>query len=154
MPAENPPPPPETPRVALPTLVVAELQDSLLVAMHDLHRLEGLLTHAAECLLQRFSSASESLGDARMADSEPLLQARAALREAICELQFQDLASQLIVHTTRVLEGCAWRLASEGMGLDDGDEAAAAPEPLQARFAERPNPVTQSVVDAGSVELF
>ncbi len=40
--------------VQVPVMVAAELQDSLLVVMHDLHRLEGLLSHATDNLLERF----------------------------------------------------------------------------------------------------
>ena len=36
-------------------MVAAELQDSLLVVMHDLHRLEGLLSHATDNLMERFA---------------------------------------------------------------------------------------------------
>ena len=35
---------PDGPGVQVPVMVAAELQDSLLVVMHDLHRLEGLLS--------------------------------------------------------------------------------------------------------------
>ena len=44
---------PDGPAVQVPVMVAAELQDSLLMAMHDLHRLEGLLNHATENLLAR-----------------------------------------------------------------------------------------------------
>ena len=39
------------PAVQVPVMVAAELQDSLLVVMHDLQRLEGLLSHATDNLL-------------------------------------------------------------------------------------------------------
>ena len=42
------------PVVQVPVMVAAELQDSLLVVMRDLHRLEGLLNHATANLLERF----------------------------------------------------------------------------------------------------
>ena len=38
---------PDGPGVQVPVMVAAELQDSLLVVMHDLHRLEGLLIDPA-----------------------------------------------------------------------------------------------------------
>ena len=72
------------------------------------------------------------------------------LRSAVTELQFQDMASQLIWHTTKVLQGCAFRLASEAMGHEEGEEAA----PFAEMAPDRPNPVTQSEMDAGSVDLF
>jgi tRNA (Thr-GGU) A37 N-methylase len=131
-------------------MVAAELQDSLLVVMHDLHRLEGLLNHATDNLLERFGEANAALSSVVAADSPELVAAQTALRKAVTELQFQDMASQLIWHTTKVLQGCAFRLASEAMGHDDSEEAA----PFAEMAPDRPNPVTQSEMDAGSVELF
>jgi hypothetical protein len=138
------------PAVQVPVMVAAELQDSLLVVMHDLHRLEGLLNHATDNLLERFGEANAVLTDAVVSDSPELIAARAALRNAVTELQFQDMASQLIWHTTKVLQGCAFRLASEAMGNEEGEEAA----PFAEMAPDRPNPVTQSEMDAGSVDLF
>ncbi len=134
----------------VPVMVAAELQDSLLVVMHDLHRLEGLLTHATDNLLERFGEANAALSDVAIAGAPELMAARTALRRAVTELQFQDMASQLIWHTTKVLQGCAFRLASEAMGHEDGEEAA----PFAEMAPDRPNPVTQSEMDAGSVDLF
>lgn len=134
----------------VPVMVAAELQDSLLVVMRDLHRLEGLLNHATDNLLIRFGEANALLTDGVVGDSAELVAARAALRSAVTELQFQDMASQLIWHTTKVLQGCAFRLASEAMGDDEGEEAA----PFVDMAPDRPNPVTQSEMDAGSVDLF
>jgi hypothetical protein len=142
--------PSDAPGVKLPIMVVAELQDSLLVVMHDLHRLEGLLSHATDNLLDRFGAANAKLTDAVVGDVPELMDARAALRAAVTELQFQDMASQLIFHTARVLQGCAYRLAAETMGHEEGEEAL----PVEEHFPERPNPVTQSAVDAGSIDLF
>ena len=138
------------PAVQIPVMVAAELQDSLLVVMHDLHRLEGLLSHATDNLLERFGEANSVLTDDAVAGSSDLVAVRAALRSAVTELQFQDMASQLIWHTTKVLQGCAFRLASEAMGQDEGEEAA----PFAEMAPDRPNPVTQSEMDAGSVDLF
>jgi tRNA (Thr-GGU) A37 N-methylase len=131
-------------------MVAAELQDSLLVVMHDLHRLEGLLNHATDNLLERFEEANAALSSVVVTDSPQLVAAQTALRQAVTELQFQDMASQLIWHTTKVLQGCAFRLASETMGHDGSEEAA----PFAEMAPDRPNPVTQSEMDAGSVELF
>ena len=138
------------PAVQIPVMVAAELQDSLLVVMHDLHRLEGLLSHATDNLLERFGEANSVLTDDAVAGSPDLVAVRAALRSAVTELQFQDMASQFIWHTTKVLQGCAFRLASEAMGQDEGEEAA----PFAEMAPDRPNPVTQSEMDAGSVDLF
>ncbi|RYE40499.1 MAG: hypothetical protein EOP24_40580 [Hyphomicrobiales bacterium] len=138
------------PGVQVPVMVAAELQDSLLVVMHDLHRLEGLLSHATDNLLERFGEANSALTDSVVGDSAELAALRTALRSAVTELQFHDMASQLIWHTTKVLQGCAFRLASEAMGHDEGEEAA----PFAEMAPDRPNPVTQSEMDAGSIDLF
>ncbi len=133
----------------LPVMLVAEVQDSLLVVVHDLARLDGLLAHTMDNLMQRFTTAIGSLADPALAESAALDEARNALRAAVTELQFQDLASQLIVHTSKVLQGCAYRLASESMGQEDGEAV-----PFVEEVPERPNPVTQDEMDAGSIELF
>lgn len=142
-------PPAEQPSVQLPVMLVAEVQDSLLVVVHDLARLDGLLAHTMENLMERFSSALASLADPALPDAPALSEARNALRSAVTELQFQDLAAQLIGHTSKVLQGCAYRLASESMGQEDGEAV-----PFVEEVPERPNPVTQDEMDAGSIELF
>lgn len=137
------------PAVQLPVMLVADLQDSLLVVVHDLNRLDGLLVHAMERLMERFTSASANLADPALVASKELDLARNALRAAVTELQFQDMASQLITHTSKILQGCAYRLASESMGQEDGEAV-----PFVQEVPERPNPVTQDEMDAGSIELF
>ena len=138
------------PAVQVPVMVAAELQDSLLVVMRDLQRLEGLLNHATTNLLERFGEANVLLAGEGVGNDPSLEAARTALRSAVTELQFHDMATQLITHTTRVLEGCAFRLASETMGREE-DELET---PVLSMQPERPNPVTQSEMDAGSIELF
>lgn len=140
---------PQEPAVQLPVMLVAEVQDSLLVVVHDLARLDGLLAHTMENLMERFTVASASLSDPALVDSSALEEARNSLRAAVTELQFQDLAAQLIGHTSKVLQGCAYRLASESMGQEDGEAV-----PFVEEVPERPNPVTQDEMDAGSIELF
>ncbi|KRH99246.1 hypothetical protein [Curvibacter sp. PAE-UM] len=142
-------PPADQPAVQLPVMLVAEVQDSLLVVVHDLARLDGLLAHTMDNLMQRFTKAIGSLADPSLVEAAALEEARNALRAAVTELQFQDMASQLIVHTSKVLQGCAYRLASESMGQEDGEAV-----PFVEEVPERPNPVTQDEMDAGSIELF
>lgn len=137
------------PGVQLPVMLVAELQDSLLVVVHDLSRLDSLLAHTMENLMERFTSASANLASPSLVGSTELDDVRSTLRAAVTELQFQDMASQLIVHTSKILQGCAYRLASESMGVEDGEAV-----PFVEEVPERPNPVTQDEMDAGSVELF
>ena len=140
---------PTAPGVQLPVMLVAEVQDSLLVVVHDLSRLDSLLAHTMENLMERFTSASANLAHPTLAQSQELDDVRSTLRAAVTELQFQDMASQLIVHTSKILQGCAYRLASESMGSEDGEAV-----PFVEEVPERPNPVTQDEMDAGSVELF
>ncbi len=137
------------PTVELPVMLVAEVQDSLLVVVHDLSRLDGLLAHTMENLMQRFTSASANLSDPAFAAVKELDEVRVALRAAVTELQFQDMASQLIIHTSKILQGCAYRLASDAMGYEDGEAV-----PFVEEVPERPNPVTQDEMEAGSIELF
>lgn len=140
---------PAVPAVQLPVMLVAEVQDSLLVVVHDLARLDGLLAHTMENLMARFTSATANLSDPALLESKELDGVRRALHAAVTELQFQDMASQLITHTSKILQGCAYRLASESMGDEDGEAV-----PFVEEVPERPNPVTQDEMDAGSIELF
>ena len=140
---------PTLPAVQLPVMLVAEVQDSLLVVVHDLSRLDGLLAHTMENLMERFTSASANLADPSLSELKALDDVRSTLRAAVTELQFQDMASQLIGHTTKILQGCAYRLAAESMGSEDGEAI-----PFVEEVPERPNPVTQDEMDAGSIELF
>ncbi len=140
---------PDVPSVQMPVMLVAEVQDSLLVVVHDLSRLDSLLAHTMENLMERFTSASANLADPALVDHKELDSVRSTLRAAVTELQFQDMASQLIVHTSKILQGCAYRLASESMGSEDGEAV-----PFVDEVPERPNPVTQDEMDAGSIELF
>lgn len=139
------------PTVQIPVMTVAEVQDSLLIVLNDLQRLDGLINHAAAILLDRFSAASEGMGAAGPEGGQSIdfRAIREALHAAVTELQFQDMASQLIGHTTKVIKGCADRLAAEAMEPDE-DEVQA----IVQAIPDRPNPVTQDEMDAGSIELF
>ena len=137
------------PSVSLPVNLVADLQDSLLMAMTDLQRLEGLLDHATGNLLERFGSANQALGQLGVDRADELVPIQHTLHQAVTELQFHDMATQLIVHTGKVLQSCAWRLADQAMEPDEGEV------PLNLDpMPERPSPVTQSEMDAGSIDLF
>lgn len=136
-----------------PLLASADLQDHLLTACTDLERLQVLLADACHVLMASFHSASEQLSQHRRRGAARelagvLVHVQQQLDNAVTALQFQDMSSQLIVHTHQRLRSCADQLAS-GMFADDGEgEAVVEPLPL------RPNPVTQSEMDAGSIELF
>ncbi len=138
-----------SPSVSLPLHLVADLQDALLMAMTDLQRLEGLLDHATGNLLERFGSANQALSHLSREHAAELEPIRHSLHQAVTELQFHDMATQLIVHTGKVLQSCAWRLADQAIAPDD-DELPLHLDPMP----ERPSPVTQSEMDAGSIDLF
>ena len=148
-------PNPEPAGGGMPLLAAADLQDHLMVASNDLERLQRLLDHASESLMGLFTDATSHMEAAvRQIEAEQLAHpdafhdARMTLRNAITALQFQDMATQLIAHTTRRLRNCADRLARDTMGDDEDGVALVEDAPL------RPNPVTQDEMDAGSVELF
>lgn len=144
-------PQPQTPpSVALPVSMLADVQDALLMAMTDLQRLEGLLDHATANLLERFGAAERALGHLAMDENDDVHQIRLKLHQAVTELQFHDMATQLLVHTGKVLQGCAWRLAEEAMEPEEDEIPMAGLNPMP----DRPSPVAQNEMDAGSVELF
>jgi hypothetical protein len=140
---------PPTPSVNLPVSLVAEVQDALLMVMTDLQRLEGLLDHATANLLQRFGEADRALGALEGQHGAELARIRLNLNQSVTELQFHDMATQLLVHTGNILKGCAWRLAAEAIAPDE-DEEPLNLDPMPGR----PSPVTQNEMDAGSIELF
>lgn len=148
--------PPDPSPLGLPLPAAADLQDHLMVASNDLDRLQRLLHDASESLLGHFYGATGELKQmlhiaARHPelDGARLSAAMDHLAGAITAMQFQDLASQLVSHTGRRLRNCADRLALDVMGDDDEDGTAVVEAPPQ-----RPNPVTQDEMDAGSIELF
>jgi hypothetical protein len=151
-------PVPET-SPTLPLLAAADLQDHLMVASHDLERLQRLLDDASETLSGHFYGASSQLNDlmraasaepgATAGDTEAMQGAMQNLAGAITALQFHDMAIQLIAHTQKRLRSCADRIARDAMGDDDEDGSA-----IVEDGPGRPNPVTQDEMDAGSIELF
>ena len=139
----------QPPIVALPVTLVADVQDALLMAMTDLKRLEGLLDHATGNLMERFSTANLALAHLARNENPDIASIRQSLHQAVTELQFHDMATQLIVHTGKVLQGCAWKLAEEAMEPEE-DELPVCVDPTP----DRPSPVTQNEMDAGSIDLF
>lgn len=139
----------QQPALQLPVTLVAEVQDTLLVAVHDLARLDRLLAQATEQLMARLNAASAQLADPALPNVPALAALGQTLQAAVTDLQRQDLAAQLAGHTAKVLQGCAYRLACAAMGPEDGEAV-----PFVTEVPERPNPVTQGGRDAGAVELF
>ena len=143
-----------SPGGGLPLMAAADLQDHLMVASHDLERLQRLLEDAGEALMGHFCGASDQMKSLRDKaskldfDASPISEALQNLAGAITALQFQDMATQLIAHTQRRLRNCADRIARDAMGDDEDGVAIVEDAPL------RPNPVTQDEMDAGSIELF
>ena len=132
-------------------IAAADLQENLLTVSNDLERLQALLDDSHKTLQAGFFGTLEllrQLHESGQLEADPLSQATQHLGCAVKALQFQDMASQLIAHTNCRLHHCADRLARDTFA-DDGDgEAVVEAAPL------RPNPVTQSEMDTGFVELF
>ena len=140
---------------SLPLLAAADLQDHLMVASNDMERLQGLLSDACDALMTHFYGATSQLqsllqrtGAHPDIDTTEVRTAMQHMAGAITAMQFQDMASQLVAHTTKRLRNCADRIARDTMGDDEDGMALVEEPPL------RPNPVTQDEMDAGSVELF
>jgi hypothetical protein len=140
---------------SLPLMAAADLQDDLMTASNDLDRLQRLLADASDSLLGHFYGVSgrlhhllQTMARHPAVDAGQLHEAMQHMAGAITAMQFQDMASQLIQHTNTRLRSCADRLAQEAMG-DDEDGIA-----IVEQAPQRPNPVTQDEMDAGSVELF
>lgn len=137
--------------IGMSLLMAADLQDHLMTATNDLERLQRLIDDAYVVLLDGFQGAAAQLGEAieQGSGETPHLQdTLQTLYKAVTALQFQDMASQLIVHTNKRLRSCADQIARDAMGDDPDGEAVVEEEPL------KPNPVTQDEMDAGSIELF
>ncbi len=143
---------PDSPVVReIPLFVAAELQDHLMMATNDLERLQRLLDDAYGVLQEGFHGTAHQLGqaiDGGQGDITSMQTALQTLYKAVTALQFQDMATQLIHHTSKRLRNCADQIARDAMGDDPDGEAIVEMEPL------KPNPVTQDEMDAGSVELF
>ncbi len=139
----------QAPPGAMNLLAAADLQDHLMVASNDLERLQRLLSDACDSLMGHFYGASGELRTLLGERGTPQLdKAMQHMAGAITAMQFQDMASQLVAHTSKRLRNCADRLANQTMGDDEDGVAVIEEAPL------RPNPVTQDEMDAGSVELF
>ena len=149
--SEQPPQPP--PAATIPLLVGADVQDHLIAACNDLQRLQVLLADACQVLLSSFHSASRELRQHRRRSPQRelatvLQEIQGQLDNAVTALQFHDMTSQLITHTHLRLRNCADQLAGS-LFAEDEDGAA-----VIEQAPDRPNPVTQSEMDAGSIELF
>jgi len=146
--------PPEAPPAStIPLVVAADVQDHLIAACNDLERLQVLLADAAQVLMASFHTASMELSQHRRRKPERELatvlhEIQMQLDNAVTALQFHDMTSQLINHTHVRLRNCADQLAGSLFAEDEDGEAVIEKAP------DRPNPVTQSEMDAGSIELF
>ena len=130
---------------AAPPPVATDLHRQLTTARHDLDRLQALLADACADLLRHFTAATSHL-QTEVADTPPAAARQLAgvgqhLAGALTALQFQDLASQLIHHTSNRLRDCAEQVTG------------AVASPARERRAHT-NPVAQAAMVDGSVELF
>jgi hypothetical protein len=111
--------PPAPPPMPLPALAATDLQDHLLMANNDLERLQRLLDDASQALMRHFTYASEHMDAAlvhleatQQGEPPTIREARMTLATAITALQFQDMATQLIAHTSHrcATAPTAWRV--------------------------------------------
>ena len=138
------------PGLGLSLLKRIELQDHLLTVTNDLDHLQALLSDAGETLMEAFLGVTyqlQCLQVVKPENSAAIERAIKHLGSTARALQFQDMSTQLIAHTSQRLRYCVDRLACDAFD-GDGDEAMVEPAP------PRPNPVTQDEMDTGFVELF
>ena len=132
---------------ALQPAAASALHGQLTSASEDLDRLQTLLADACAELLRHFDGAAQHVhADLGAADTATPSARRLAgvqqhLAGAVTALQFQDLASQLIAHTSHRLRDCAAHVA--GVTADR-------PPAMHLRDT----PVAQAGMGGGSVELF
>ncbi len=107
----------------------------------DLERMKELIADAGDRLLASFSAVSAQLPAFAGDESQRRSLAR-TVAGAVTALQFQDMATQLIQHAQRRLQVLEGGLASLSHDTD----------PLLA--ATRMQPVRQSAMGAGSIDLF
>lgn len=138
----------ETAPPGLDVLALADLQDQLLSVTSDLSRLQSLLDEACATLMERLHGAGAEVTALAAGDATAGDRALAEIEGALTGLQFQDLASQLLEHACHRLTHCGDRLAAEAFGQDEDGAAVIHQRPA------RPNPVTQTDLAAGSVDLF
>jgi hypothetical protein len=150
-----PPEPDSFPPALFPLLAAADLQDHLMTVTNDLDRLQRLLDDAGESLMTHFYGATGHLNrllrqaaDLPGFDDSDVHKVMAEMAGAITALQFQDMATQLIAHTSQRLRNCSDQIARDTFGDDEDGAAVVEMAPL------KPNPVTQDEMDAGSIELF
>jgi hypothetical protein len=133
----------------------AELQDHLMSVSTDLEHLGAMLDDACATLLTGFLGVTEELKRLQVVkpeNSAAIGRAIEHLGDTARALQFQDMSSQLITHANQRLRHCADRLAQQAFaGHEDEDEDG---PPVITPAPSRPNPVTQSEMDTGFVELF
>lgn len=136
---------------AIAPLLAADLQDHLLAVTNDLDHLKTMLDDACETLMDGFLGATRQLRSLQVIKPENSAAIERAVKHlgaAAKALQFQDMSTQLLAHTSQRLHHCADRLARDAFGSDEDGEASVQAAP------QRPNPVTQAQMDTGFIELF
>lgn len=120
-----------------PALPAPELLEHLVVATHDLDRLQQLLDDAGQALATHFQAAATQMKLLRRdvtarpdMNLQPLEVAMDHLSAAITSLAFRDLATQLLEQAGGRLRHCAVRL-----GGSQASAASAAPE-AQTEFLD------------------
>jgi hypothetical protein len=107
----------------------------------DLERLKTIVNDAAGRLMGSFNEFV-ALEEQAQRNSDERLRIESAIGTAVTALQFQDMATQLTGHAQRrlaALESCLRTLYGDGVG---------------AGYFDHSQPVRQSEMSAGSIDLF
>jgi hypothetical protein len=132
-------------------IVGLEFQEHLVAATKDLGRLQSLLDDSHDALQAGFFGLIELLQGCGHAGSDCPSDADGAsanVASAVKALQLQDMATQLITHTCQRLQQCSDRLSP-------GTSAGVCVGAATARDSRlSPNPVSQSEMNTGFIELF
>ncbi len=118
--------------------LAVDIQRQLESAIAELGRLSSLIGNAGDELMTRFGRIALASGHL---ESVVIKQ---EVSRALIALQFQDMALQLVEHTTSRVRAVA----------DSIGDATHANDASRTGLPERAAPVAQHLVDAGSDELF
>lgn len=129
------------------------MQETLKATDQDLQQLDAMLNHHCERLIAAFEGAIHAVdGTSATAAPNPAVvaeqikQVRKELSGAVLHLQFQDITSQMLSHCQVRLQACQTLLEQVQLQATS----------LTGHLALQPlkGPVTQSSLEAGSIDLF
>ncbi|THT98991.1 hypothetical protein E9531_12950 [Lampropedia puyangensis] len=126
------------------------IQDALQATHQDLHQLDVMLNHHCEGLIAAFEGTISALNHAAATDQGcadgHIQEAKQLLSQAVLNMQFQDIASQMLSHCQSRLQACTDLMEQpQPHGLQTHEASVLPPAH---------GPVTQASMDAGSIDLF